>query len=171
MINIDDEIKGLFLLILAISGNFIGETLGCKTQKLIGENMLVKHFFIMTMVFFALSFTSNSVISPTTHIYKALFVWLFYVLFTKMNMLFTTLTFFMLLAIYICNEYISYYKKTKDNEEKIEKIEKMKQVVSALSIICICIGFVLYFFKQHREHKKNFSMIKFLFGVRKCDSL
>ena len=32
--------KGMFWLWLAVSGNFISETLGCKTQKFLNENML-----------------------------------------------------------------------------------------------------------------------------------
>ena len=35
--------KGLFLLILTISGAFIGETLGCKTRKLLTENIYAKY--------------------------------------------------------------------------------------------------------------------------------
>ena len=34
MVNVDEAMKGIFLLILAVAGNFVAETLGCKTQKL-----------------------------------------------------------------------------------------------------------------------------------------
>ena len=30
-----NTITGIFLLILAVSGNFVAETLGCKSQKLL----------------------------------------------------------------------------------------------------------------------------------------
>ena len=40
-------ITGIFLLILAVSGNFIAETLGCKTQKLLSENMFAKNIIII----------------------------------------------------------------------------------------------------------------------------
>ncbi len=46
MISDSDTIKGIFLLILGVSGNFVAETLGCKTQKLLSENMFAKHFII-----------------------------------------------------------------------------------------------------------------------------
>ena len=37
--DIEGLIKGIFLLILAVSGNFVAETLGCKSQKLLTENI------------------------------------------------------------------------------------------------------------------------------------
>mgnify|MGYP003332446493 CR=1 FL=1 len=38
---------GLFLLFLAVGGNYMGETLGCQTQKILTENMYVKQLFII----------------------------------------------------------------------------------------------------------------------------
>ena len=50
----DSIIKGIFLLILAISGNFIGETLGCKTQKMLRENMFAKQMVVYLIIYFVL---------------------------------------------------------------------------------------------------------------------
>ena len=50
---------GLFLLFLALGGNFLAETLGCKTQKILSENMVVKQLFIIMMIYFTINFTSN----------------------------------------------------------------------------------------------------------------
>ena len=43
----DESKKGIFLLILAVVSNFIAETMGCKTQKLLNNNMIAKHFVIL----------------------------------------------------------------------------------------------------------------------------
>tara|TARA_Y100000748_G_C15324430_1_gene421415 strand:- start:19 stop:531 length:513 start_codon:yes stop_codon:yes gene_type:complete len=168
--DIDDEIKGLFLLVLAITGNFIGETLGCKTQKLLTNNMILKQVFIVFMIFFALSFTSSDTVKPTIHIKKAIIVWTFYILFTKMNLNFTILAFLLLLAIYILGEYKTYYKST-NNKEMMNKMEHYKQLLTKGVIILVVLGFVLYFMKQYQDHKKDFSMLKYLFGVKNCQSL
>ena len=43
-------IDGLFLLFLAISGNFLAETLGCQTQELLTNSIIAKQimtFFII----------------------------------------------------------------------------------------------------------------------------
>ena len=39
MIDSYNPIKGIFLLILAVSGNFVAETFGCRTQQFLRENM------------------------------------------------------------------------------------------------------------------------------------
>ena len=36
-ITINDIIKSIFLMLLAISGGYVAQTLGCKTQKLNGD--------------------------------------------------------------------------------------------------------------------------------------
>ena len=58
------------------------------------------------MIFFALSFTSSDVVNPSTHVKKAFIVWIFYILFTKMNLTFTIATFLTLLTLYIVGLYI-----------------------------------------------------------------
>ena len=47
---LESIIKGIFLLILAVAGNFVAETLGCKTQKLLSNNMLSKHIIIILTI-------------------------------------------------------------------------------------------------------------------------
>ena len=52
----DEYIKGIFLLALGVSGNFVAETLGCQTQKLLTESMLAKQSVILMMIYFAIDF-------------------------------------------------------------------------------------------------------------------
>ena len=55
----DDIMKGILLLVLAVAGNFVAETLGCKTQKLLSENMFVKQTIIFIIVYFVINFTNS----------------------------------------------------------------------------------------------------------------
>ena len=57
----NDVIKGIFLLVLAVAGNFVAETLGCKTQKLLSENMYAKHMVILLILYFAIGFTGGDI--------------------------------------------------------------------------------------------------------------
>ena len=59
IINSNEILKGVFLLVLALAGNFTAETLGCKTQKLLSENMFVKHFISIFILYFAIGFVNN----------------------------------------------------------------------------------------------------------------
>jgi len=40
-------VVGIFLLILAVSGNFVAETISCQSQKLLYNNMLAKNVIIL----------------------------------------------------------------------------------------------------------------------------
>ena len=56
---LESIIKGIFLLILAVAGNFVAETLGCKTQKLLSNNMYAKHVVLLTTIYFCINYTDN----------------------------------------------------------------------------------------------------------------
>ena len=102
MENINNLLKTIFLLILAISGNFIAETLGCKTQKLLSENIYSKHIVILLLLYFAMDITSNKTtpISPFVQMRYALVIWVLFIIFTRMNLNFTIAVFIILGIIY-----------------------------------------------------------------------
>lgn len=173
--NIDDIIKAIFLLILGISGNFIAETLGCKTQKLLTENMLVKHLVIIFIIFFVLGFTNKKKIHPLETLGNTLILWVFFVLFTRMSLTFTIIVFLLIALKYILTMYKEYYEENGENEKKddkiIENLEKVGEYIIYLVGGMILIGFSLYFRKQYKEYYKDWSTYKFIFGVNKCKSL
>ena len=175
-------ISGVFLLILAICGNFVAETLGCKTQKLLSENMLAKNIINILVIYFAISFTSkNKKYSPLNIFIKSLLIWFIFLIFTKMNIVFTLIAFLLLIILLLLKDYIEYYNYYLNNEkeedkkkELMNKIDILYLIIKILIIIIfiiILIGFTLYFLKQYKEHSKNFSYIIFLFGKNKCNSL
>ena len=97
MIDLEDTLKGVFLLVLAVAGNFIAETLGCKTQKLLSENMFAKHFISIFILYFAIGFVnSDSPQHPVTVMQTAAVIYTLFLLFTKMNLTFTLIVFLLL---------------------------------------------------------------------------
>jgi len=167
-------IDGVYLLILAVMGNFVAETLGCKTQKLLANSMYVKHFIIFIVIYFAIDFNdSGPPQSPEVRAKFAFVIWLLFILFTKMNLYVTGIAFAGLTSIYVLNEYVKYYEKMNDDKYKQRLINNKSMIdnlIKGLIFTIIC-GFSHYTFKQCREHKNNFSIYKFVFGVLKCDSL
>ena len=55
-------LKGIFLLILAIAGNYIAELFGCQTRYLLNNNIFVKHFLTLVLIYFTLGFTDNIIL-------------------------------------------------------------------------------------------------------------
>ncbi len=173
MINLNDTVKGVFLLVLAVAGNFIAETLGCKSQKLLSENMYAKHFISIFILYFAIGFVNSEEPEHPMNIMKsALVIYLLFILFTKMDITFTLIVFSILAATYVVSTYIDYYKKvTPEENELIDKLEYIQKMSYTLMIGLIFIGFGLYFRKQYKDYYKTWSTSKFLFGVNKCKSM
>jgi len=169
----NDVIKGIFLLVLAVAGNFVAETLGCKTQKLLSENMYAKHLVILLILYFAIGFTSSDEPQHPSFVLKmALGIYVLFLLFTKMDLRFTLIVFGLLAFTYVNSTYISYYKQvTPEEEETIALLQKIQKTMYVSMTGLILIGFSLYFRKQYNEYYKTWSTSTFLFGVNKCKSM
>jgi len=158
---------------LAVSGNFVAETLSCQAQKLLTENMYVKNGVIILIIYFSLGFASNEKdISPTELLKQALYIWAFFLMFNKMEMLYTGMVVAMLTLLLVCKDYLTYYSK--QDEEKNQKIintltQSMDYLFYGITLTTI-IGFGLYFKKQHNDYFSTFSYSKFLFGTPKCSN-
>ena len=165
--------KGLFLLILAVSANFVGNLLGCKTQKLLTDNILAKQVVLVFLIYFTVDLTSDKVIHPLETMKYTLLLWIFYLLFTRMNMIFTMILFILLLMMYVMNNYKEYLVSLNEDENKemIEMIDQIVQMIPIVIVVLLVIGFGMYFMKQRKEHKKNFKYLTFFFGSKKCDSI
>tara|TARA_B100001093_G_scaffold136049_3_gene128587 strand:- start:3851 stop:4426 length:576 start_codon:yes stop_codon:yes gene_type:complete len=181
--DVNDSFKGIFLLILAVMGNFIAETLGCKTQKLLSDNMLVKHLVTFLILYFAIGFTSSEIKHPGSIAINALLIWGMLILFSRMSIEFTVIVFGLLTGKYVLTTFTDYYKKLEEeklikdekekmeNSKKIEDIEEIgKYIIYSIGIL-VAIGFTLYFQKQYSEHYEGWSTYKFIFGINKCDSM
>jgi len=112
-----NEIKGLFLLILAIGGGYTAETLGCKTQKLLSNNMYVKHMISLFILFFSISIFDTGEVKHPFDIFKsALGIYLLFICFTKMDIRFTAIVFLLMAGNYVLNLYINYLRENQPEE-------------------------------------------------------
>ena len=176
-------IDGLFLLLLAVSGNFIAETLGCQTQELLSESIMAKQLMTFFIVFFTISYSNNDAENPASKLIKAGLVYIFFLLFTKMNLTPTIIVLMLLIGVYIANNYKKYYealyhknKKHSDQErmihlEKIKQIGKIQKMTMTGIIGVIIVGFLMYYKEKSVEYNKTFEFKKFIFGVVKCQKM
>lgn len=173
--------KGLFLIFLAISGNFLAQTLGCKFQDLMNNNMIAKYIFVFLIIYFTVNFTSSSNTSPNKLIFLSILVWLFFILLSRTHIYFTIIILVLLVTLYSINNYISYYNnlieketdetKKQEYKELVDKLDKAYLGIEISTLSLLVIGFVVYFIQKHKEYKgkpEGFKIGNFIFGKVIC---
>ena len=170
-------IRGLFLLILAVSANFVGNLLGCKTQKLLTENIYAKHIVLFSLIYFTTDLTSKEVTHPYETLKNTSKIWVFYLLFTKMDIQFTIVVFTLLCTLYVLRNYYEYLLDNEDNNDynnnkNIKRLLKdyILKYLPYMVIIILIIGFIKYYIEKRGEYK-DFNNLTFIFGSLKCRSL
>jgi hypothetical protein len=178
--------KSIFLLILAISSNFASDVFGCQAQNITKNNIFARHLLLLFIIYFTISFTENEDIEPNPikFLKSTILIWCAFVIFTKQNITFTTISGLCIMLAYVFDCYIKYYDKKRqnidseeintniyENQEKKEKFTKYRNLAFYGIIVSMSIGFILYFREKKNEYKNNFSYITFIFGKNVCSSL
>ena len=81
IININDSgdfVKGVLLLILATSGNFIGNTFNCKQQEVLKKSFFVKHVVVLLIIYFSLNFVSDGKTNPLVKVGQTIIIWVLF---------------------------------------------------------------------------------------------
>ena len=160
--------KSLFLLFLVVSGNYIGELLGCQTQKFFSESMYAKHIILICLIFFTINLIGENSVHPLEVLKKSLLLWSFYLILTKMDLNITLVVLSLLFSLYVYDEYQKYMDNNKINYDK-KQYENNKVYIQYLIMIIILIGFIKYYLRQKKEHKSEFNHIKYLLGTSQCN--
>ena len=186
--------NGIFLLLLAVSGNFVAETLGCKTQFALSNNMYLKNLVILFMIYFTINYTSDDIEHPLSSMKNAVIIWILFVLFGRMRPMYTLATILLLLVAYVLNNFRKYYKASGPSEEELnsatinndkkkanetlkketeatdKQIFELQTVTLGSAMILIIVGSLMYLNDKKREYGNKFEILKFIFGVKKCAS-
>jgi len=168
----ENSIHGVFFIILLLCGNFVAQLLGCKTQKMLRENMYAKYIIAFIILFFSINLMKeNESINPLETFQLSIYIFIMFIMFSRMNLNFTILVFSLLLLIYIVSITIKYLETTNPEHERLTDLYQIRNNLYNVVFSLIIIGFTLYFLKQRKDHKKNWSTLNFIFGKRVCDSM
>ena len=173
-----NQIDSIFLIFLTVLGANSFKLLGCQTQKLFKNNRIIHHFAFFCLVIFTTSFLDNINITPHLSIFKASLVYIFLIIFSKMDLLYTNIVFFLLFIVYLIHKYILYYNhkvyRIENDEEKLWYINTVNLLEKSTKLFFIIIpfimtfGYIKYNIRQRNEYGKSFSSFKFLVGETKC---
>ena len=166
-----DIVKAVFFLVLAIIGGWVGNTLGCTTQKLMINSMLAKHIVLFMIIYFAMDISNKDKKSPLMILKASVSIYVLFILFTKMNIYSTVVVFVLLAVIYIINTQISYLEKNNGSEQDIQKYANINAMLYKVVPLIIIVSFGAYFMKQREDYKKNWDTMKFIFGNVTCKGI
>lgn len=158
---------GIFLLIMAVSGNFVAETLSCPTQRLLSENMYAKNVVVLMIIYFTLGFTEESA-HPLVLARQTILIWVFFLIYNKMNIKYSVTTLGMLFIVLILKNVTDYYSNY-DGYGYFNSILK-KNIRNVFIITCMILlyGFIKYFIEKKQQYKDEFSYKYFIFGKQYC---
>ncbi len=171
-------LKGVFLIVLTIIGTTVENTFSCQTLKVLHTNMFAKQIIIFCLIYFTIDFTDDKQSHPIDTFKTTINIWLLYIIISKQNLYFTMINFSLLVVLYVLYNYDDYLNKVLNESsgerntilKKIKYVKQIKTYGKHLFIVCAIVGFIFYFVKEKREHTKNFTYTKFLFGTNKCDN-
>jgi len=169
-------LQGIFLIMLTIVGTTVENTFSCQTLRLLHNNSFAKQIVILCLIYFTIDFTDDKISHPIDTLQSTLLIWMCYIIVSKQTLHFTISIFAILVMLYISHNYKDYLDdqlKKNTNKKEIQQqsklVNKIIEPLKYLLITVASIGFIYYFMKESREHKRNFSYGKFLFGANKCD--
>lgn len=172
--DLSSNIRAVFLIFLAVSANFVGNTLNCSIQKILINNAAVRHLFVILIIYFTIDFTSKSSMDPIQILQNTLLIYVLFIVLTKQTYEMFIVNILLIFFIYICHitkQYIEQHKEEKDLKYNAETVTLINNYLQNILFITLIIGFVIYFNKEYNDHRKNFNIITFLVGLNRCGSL
>lgn len=166
-----DEMSALAALYLWLMFNYLQSLLNCDLQKILHENVYVKHLLGLIAFYFLFTVLDpNNNVSVGTIFVKTLVVYILFMMITKSKWYFAMTAVGLLLVDQILKNHISYLQK-KDATVDVKKYEKARFSIEMLMIAVIVLGYIHYFILQRRDYKGEFSWLKFIFGTKTCKGL
>lgn len=171
-------IGGVFLILLAISANYLGVTLTCETQQILNTNPYAKFLIIYCLIFFSLSLSAQAnglAIHPIVTLISSTAVFVFYIFFIRCSIFFILMTFFCLFVILVLQNYVYYYNSSQEIIPKEERERRIKNLLKYIYFIFIFVtvmivmGFFIHLTRDFKNQYKSFSLFKYLFHYRDCN--
>ena len=163
-------INGMFFLVLILSSGFVSEIVSCKYQKLVKNNIYIKHLVAFLILYFLNTNLFTIKDHPTTKIRNSLILYLIFLIVMRQNRNFTIIIFTLIFIIHILYQYYTYYK---DNEKfkyanHIEQLHISIRILSIITIIIALVGLMINYNSCKKEYGKNFDIIRFILGNIAC---
>ena len=114
--------KALFLLVLAISGNFYRIIKLSNTT--INEFYVCEAYNVIFMIYFTLDFSSSGNDHPSYILAKSILIWTVFHIFSRTDLIYTIVSFSMLAVVYVISNYRDYYSQEFNSKSGSARTDK-----------------------------------------------
>lgn len=167
--------KGIFLFIFIISGNYLGELLGCRLIYLLKEKIIIKHLLGFLTLYLTLAFTIDLETSLVKLFKISCILYIIFILSSKT----TKYINYILIILFIISFIIQLYKdrlKQKKEKNLLTKNEKVylsyiniyNNYILQILVLLIIIGHIIYIGEQKRSYADDFNYYTFFVGDTTC---
>jgi integral membrane sensor domain MASE1 len=160
--------RNIFVLYLIVSGNFLANLFGCRTQKAFGNEMWLKHLLgFMTLYFFVALVNTKSTYfdTPQSQLGFSFLCYIIFLISARMDYKWWVVFILTLAVIYI----LQVYKEHKNTEEKTkDDFTNYQKYLAYFSFAVLILGFVIYIGKKKVEYKNAFNWLTFILGKPNC---
>jgi hypothetical protein len=159
-INIQEKIPiySLFLIILVLCGNYLGELLPCRFQKHLKKSMTLKYIFLFFSLFFLVLYSSQENILKI--FYQSIIIFLWFLILMR-----NTFKFFLFNCLFLFAIYIVYLKHRETGDKKLNLTINILICICSISIL---VGFFFYYLQKKQKFKTKFNFKKFMMGKQVC---
>jgi hypothetical protein len=173
----------IFIFLLIVSGNYLGNLFPCRVQDAFENNIWLKHFLgFFTLLFFVLLTLPNDEDVPppnvTSLLYSSGSLYVFFLILSNTPEWIWLVVFIFSSIIYLLElnkNYLNALIKKEDDEKiaiqnnnKINNYLYIQTSLTTVSIILTIFGFFVYLGEKKMEYKKKFNYITFIFGAQSC---
>jgi len=176
-----EKATAIFIFMLIISGNFLAELFPCRIQKMLKENIYVKHLVgFLTLFFFGVLTIPD--LANIGGIINSFLLYFIFVITANVDYKIWIILFVLYAIMYILHLIKQDYNKIKDGTKKIhtsnevtifnkiniEQINKIQALVITLISILTIVGFIIYMGEKKLEYGKKFKYSIFFTGKTNC---
>lgn len=181
------RISFIFVSLVIIAGGYTTQLLSCETQRLLKNNIYVKHLIGLLLIFMFIMLEGGweyniDASNPTksnwsngnafSSLMYAFIIYILFLLSSKLRFIYGLYFFVLLFILYIVNTQRLYYRsKNNLNDDMNHFILNIETIIFWILPIIFLIGIIDYYLYKKKELGTKFNLFTFFVGCTQCKKL
>lgn len=150
-------INGMFFLLLIISSGFVDDILNCKYQRLVINNIYMKHLVAFLTLYFLNSNLFTDEDHPINKLINCIILYIIFIIIMRLNLTFTGIVLILIFIIHLLHQHYTFYRENPDKTENYKLVIKLHyfiRIISIITLIITIIGLVININKEKKNMEK-----------------